>query len=522
MDNEIGAGQAILVVEDDEGLRRLIEMGIKRLGFQAVGVAEGAQAIEKVGAGTYMLLLLDYQLPDMTAWELVERLNQIQQRVPFVIMTGHGDERIAVEMMKLGSRDYLVKDASFTHLLPEVVSRVARELRMEAELAETAAKLQESQRSLLALMSNLPGMAYRCQNDRQRTMIFVSEGSTELTGYGPSELVGSTGVAYMELIHSDDSQRVWNDIQAALSDKRPFQSVYRIHSARGEEKWVWEKGSGVFSSETELQAIEGFIADITERRRAEQNLQEAYEEERKLRSELEREIKKRVEFTRALVHELKTPLTSVIASSELLTSELPEGPLLRMARNIGRSADNLNKRVDELFDVARGELGMLQLSLTSVDPLPLLQELADEMGPVASNRQQSLALEVPSSLPPVWADGDRLRQVVFNLLGNACKFTGEGGKITLKAREEGDKLIVEVEDTGPGIGEEEQQRLFTAYYRVEGDGKRPRGLGLGLALCKTLVELHGGQIWVRSKKGVGSTFGFSVPLAGASQLNGVR
>jgi signal transduction histidine kinase len=266
----------------------------------------------------------------------------------------------------------------------------------------------------------------------------------------------------------------------------------------------------------------GALMDITERRQAGQKLQEAYEEEKGLRSELEGEIKKRVEFTRGLVHELKTPLTSVIASSELLASELAEGPLLRMARNISRSADNLNKRVDELFDVARGEMGVLRLSLTSVDPLPLLQELADEMGPIASNRQQSLALDLPPSLPPAWADADRLRQVVFNLLGNACKFTGEGGRITLRARGEGDKLIVEVEDTGPGIDEEAQKQLFTAYYRVEGDGKRSRGLGLGLALCETLVELHGGQIWVKSKKGVGSTFGFSVPLAEASQLNGVR
>ena len=117
----------------------------------------------------------------------------------------------------------------------------------------------------------------------------------------------------------------------------------------------------------------------------------------------------------------------------------------------------------------------------------------------------------------VWADETRLRQVVLNLLSNACKFTPEGGKITLRAREGDATLVVEVQDTGVGIAEEEQQRLFEPYYRVADDRQQFKGLGLGLTLCKMLVELHGGQIWVESHVGKGSTFGFSVPLETTSQ-----
>jgi len=222
------------------------------------------------------------------------------------------------------------------------------------------------------------------------------------------------------------------------------------------------------------------------------------------------------------VHELKTPLTSVMATGELLALELPEGPLLRMVKNINRSAENLNTRIDELLDLARSELGMLRLNLTSMDPLAFLQQLAEEMGPVALSRHQSLALDLPSSLPQIWADGVRLQQVVLNLLSNASKFTGEGGKITLRARKEGGSLVVEVEDTGPGISEEDQKRLFLPYHRLMGDRERLSGLGLGLALSKTLVELHGGRIWVKSQKGVGSTFSFSVPLATESQIQGLE
>jgi len=243
-----------------------------------------------------------------------------------------------------------------------------------------------------------------------------------------------------------------------------------------------------------------------------------YCREMKLRQELEREIKKRSEFLRALVHELKTPVTAVMASSEILTAELQDKTLLALARNLYRSAENLNMRIDELLDVARGELGMLRLNRTAVDPIPLLRGSASDLAPLVSSYRQSLTVELPPSLPFVWADDSRLRQVVFNLLANASKFTPEGGQITLRARVEKRNLIVEVQDNGPGIPEEDQARLFDPYYRLERDREHLSGLGLGLALSKTLVELHRGRIWISSGEGRGSTFAFSVPLATERQL----
>ena len=263
--------------------------------------------------------------------------------------------------------------------------------------------------------------------------------------------------------------------------------------------------------------VQGIFRDITERKRMEKRLRELYEQERKLRQELEAEMERRVEFTRVLVHELKTPLTSVLASSELLAAQLEEEPSAAIARNINRGASNLNNRIDELLDLARGEMGMLQLKSELVDPLQLLRWVVDDMAPVISNHGQSLTLELSSSLPLVWADEGRLRQVVLNLLSNASKFTPRGGKITLRARELDSTLVVEIQDTGPGIAEADQRRLFEPYHRLESDREQLSGLGLGLALCKTLVQLHGGRIWVKSRAGEGSTFGFSVPLKGDEQ-----
>jgi len=388
----------------------------------------------------------------------------------------------------------------------------------ERRRAEEA--LRESEEKYRLLAENATDMIYAMDTNMKVT--YVSPSITRLLGFSVEEGMARGLTESLTPASLEVASKAWQNV-LRVGKERPGgfrdRGVAELEMYRKDGSTVWVESLVTVMQDSGGRpvGILGVTRDISEWKRAGEELRDAYERETKLRSELEEEMKRRVEFTRAMVHELKTPLTSVIASSELLALELPEGPLLRMVSNISRSADNLNKRIDELFDVARGELGILRLSLTSVDPLRVLRELADDMGPVALRQHQSLVLGLPPALLPVWADEKRLRQVVLNLLGNACKFTDEGGRITLKAREKGDRLIVEVKDTGPGLSEAEQQRLFTAYYRGEGDRERFSGLGLGLALCKTLVELHKGQIWVRSQPGKGSTFGFSVPLATASQ-----
>lgn len=143
---------------------------------------------------------------------------------------------------------------------------------LERDQAERA--LQESQRAMATLLSNLPGMAYRSQPDPDRTMQFVSEGCLDLTGYSPTELTGNGKLSYIRLIHPDDRAPVWDTIQAALQDEEPFQFIYRITTAAGIEKWVWEQGRGVVSAKGQLIAIEGFMTDTTERVQAYQMLEQ--------------------------------------------------------------------------------------------------------------------------------------------------------------------------------------------------------------------------------------------------------
>lgn len=149
---------------------------------------------------------------------------------------------------------------------------------MEADWRRTEQALRESERRLSTLLSNLPGMAYRCRNDAEWTMEFVSEGCLALTGHPRSEVIQNRVVSWNELIHPDDRQAVWAEVQRAIRENRSFQMIYRIRPIGGKEKWVSEKGVGVFDQDGQLQALEGFIADITERVEAEESLRSAYSE----------------------------------------------------------------------------------------------------------------------------------------------------------------------------------------------------------------------------------------------------
>jgi signal transduction histidine kinase len=240
--------------------------------------------------------------------------------------------------------------------------------------------------------------------------------------------------------------------------------------------------------------------------------QQQYENEKTLRHNVEEEINKRIEFTRALVHELKTPITPILVALELLQESIKDERLLQLLQSMDRSATHLNNRINELLDLARAETNRLEINVETVNIKTLCQQVGQTMGVVALQKEQKLLIEIPERLPFVTADNGRLRQVVANLLTNAIKFTPSGGTITLKARQENDKVHVEIHDTGPGISEEDQKRLFEPYHLRIGDKERLSGLGLGLALSKKFIELQGGEIFVNSRLGKGSTFGFTLPI----------
>jgi K+-sensing histidine kinase KdpD len=242
-----------------------------------------------------------------------------------------------------------------------------------------------------------------------------------------------------------------------------------------------------------------------------------YDSEKTVRMELEKQNEQKTEFLHSVAHELKTPLAAVLSSSEILDERVPIPQELkgRLVSNIKTSAASMNRRVTELLNLARMQVG----GGLSIEPKPLeigraINQAVSQIEFLFKAKKQKLVLEIPDSLSMVNADSERLEQVFFNLLSNANKFSPGGADITVRAREVDKQVIVEVEDLAPVVTDEEKTRIFNPYYRGDDSDERRRlpGIGLGLAISKRLVELHGGKIWVESKTGKGNTFAFSLPV----------
>ena len=219
-------------------------------------------------------------------------------------------------------------------------------------------------------------------------------------------------------------------------------------------------------------------------------------------------------FIDTLSHELKTPLTSIIAAAGLLEEELQtaaDESQRKLIQTIMRNANSLETRLAELLDIVKTGSGKLQLQLEPVDMKSLILGTCLQISPLIHNKGQQLTTDLADSLPIIRGDGPRLEQVLLNLMNNAVKFTPDGGQIIIRVRPQDDGVTVHVQDNGIGIAKEQQNMLFKPYSRLNADRQRHPGLGLGLALSKQVIELHGGRIWVESESGKGSIFSFYLP-----------
>jgi PAS domain S-box-containing protein len=404
--------------------------------------------------------------------------------------------------------DHLGNLTSYDGLIADITER---------KRAEEA--LLESERKLETLLSNLPGMAYRCRDDADLTMEFISDGSMDLIGYHPTELVEGRLVSYRNLIHPGERQAVKDGVLQAVKDKQPYRLMYRIMTSGREEKWVWEQGRGVFSEDGRLLGVEGFITDITERKRAEKILTES-----KQQAEIASRLKSA--FLANMSHEIRTPLNAIIGFAELMENTSLDYVQKDYIGVIKDSGQILLALINDILDLSKIEAGEMHLEIIDFDLEYLLRSVLKINSTRVEEKGLDLSCDIDERLPR-WFKGDptRIRQILINLVSNAIKFTDRGG-ITVSAglketvEKDGARVHIiqfSVRDTGIGIPKDKHQIIFEAFE--QGDVSTTRkygGTGLGLTICRALVTMMGGTIWVESEPGKGSEFLFTVRLAEAA------
>jgi len=239
------------------------------------------------------------------------------------------------------------------------------------------------------------------------------------------------------------------------------------------------------------------------------------------REQLNDEGKREIGFGDATVHELKTLLTAIIVSAELLVEELhaTHGSMpLRLTQNIIRNAHSLDEKLSRFSEMAGLLSGEFSFQPELLEIEPIVHGVTSQIYPITHSRNQSLKVDLPATLPQIKAHRHYLEQIMLNLIANASKFTPEGGNITVSATRNDPNLIITVADNGIGISADKQELVFQPYYQISGG----KGSGLGLAITRFLVELHGGKIRLESTPGKGSRFICSLPLPGQEQTSEVN
>ena len=387
-----------------------------------------------------------------------------------------------------------------------------------ANLLSTALKTKEAQKKIAYSESKLR-MAMGT-NSFGSFEYFLQEEKTQwdqllldIWGVGKHEEVNQQ--IFWEGLHPDDFQMVREALDKATIENSDghYHTIYRVlHRQTKELRWVEASGQTIFENGTPIKMV-GMIIDITERKQLEESLQKAV-------LELQEADKKKNEFLAILGHELRNPLSSLNGSIEILEMNMSERD--NVFEIMKHSVQKMARLLDDLLDLNRISQDKIELSLSTVSLREILEMSVGALKKQCEEKKQTIELNVNLPLLVV-GDSTRLEQVFTNLMINASKYTPEEGKIKINTKELGKTIHVDIQDTGVGLDQNMQEKIFDPFFQVKQKGKAASGLGIGLALSKKLVELHGGKIKVYSQgKDKGSTFTVVLPVQQQNLINEVQ
>ncbi len=486
----------LLLLEDSRLDARIIEAELQRssLMFEVARVDTRDAFEAALEEGGWDLILSDYRLPGFEGEDALCLSADRCPQTPFIFVSGALGEHTAIDLLKRGATDYVLKDR-LERLLPSV----ERALREQAEITErrrAEAALRERERSLSTLIGNLPGVAFRREPHPPFRLTFASDGCLALCGQPPEALAGGGG--WMALIHPEDLEAFAHHHEGALQQGTQLTATYRIRTAGGEERWVWERSTPQRRADGTVEALEGFATDITQQKVA------------------ETELRARVEFEQQLIgivsHDLRNPLNAItLGASFLLKREgLDDGGTALVRRILG-SAERAGRMIRDLLDFTQVRLGDgLPLAPRTCDLVQVLAGVLEEVE--SAHPQRRLRVEAAhQSIEGTW-DPDRVAQALGNLLSNAVAYSPPDSDVTTRLEPRDDQVVVSVHNRGAPIPPERLGHIFRPFSRgAHGVGLQSRSIGLGLFIVSSIVRAHRGTVSVSSNEVDGTTFTLTLP-----------
>jgi PAS domain S-box-containing protein len=493
----------VLLVEDNLADARLLVMALRELSpavFQVEHVARLKDAKESLSCGTVDVIALDLSLPDASGLETVRKTRAMAPGVPIVVLTGLEDERIALEAMRGGVQDYLVKG--------RLESPPARALRYAVERRRAEESLLASEERFRLLVDGVKDYAI-LMLDVDGHVVSWNDGAERIHGYNSVEIVGR----HFSCFSTPQDAREGKPeaaLRRTMEEGRSEDQGWRVRKD-GSRFWADVVITCLRSENGSLRGFAKVTRNITQRKQIETELIEAKEA-------AEMASKTKDHLLAVVSHELRSPLTPVLALASHLASQddLPES--LRADLGIIRSNVEMESRlIDDLLDMTRIVRNKISLACEVVDAHSLVSCALSVFNAEIDAKGLEISISFAATQRHIWADAGRMLQVFRNVLSNAVKFTPDGGRIAIaSANDEDGRLRICVSDTGIGIEPDVLPRLFISFEQGERSVARHYGgLGLGLSICKSLVELHKGKIQAKSDgkdKGTTLTIEFtSVP-----------
>ena len=401
------------------------------------------------------------------------------------------------------------------HLVPEGVLVLSRDVTLERDTdrrsrAEVAARAEAEDalrhsRDVLSLAMRGGAMG-AWSRDIDTNTVWWSPELEHIVGL-EAGVFSQTEDAFFELVHDDDKAAVRRAVGQAIETGTDYIVDFRFRHASGEWRWMEGRGRAIYGDDGRPRSVYGIGIDVTGRKRTEAALEAA-------RDAAESANRLKDQFLANLSHELRTPLNAILGYARLMQTDVIPPEKWRQAISvIERNAVAQNQLVEDLLDMSRITTGTVHLDAAPIQVAPVIRQALDAVGPAAEAKRIDIALDLDPFAGSVTADATRLQQVLWNLLNNAVKFTRLGGRVTVRLARTARVVEIAITDTGIGIAPEFLPHVFTPFRQADARfGRQYGGLGLGLAICRQLVELQGGTIEATSPgTGEGATFVVRLP-----------